>query len=149
MLVEQWGGDETLKARVRRIEPAAFTKVSALGVEEQRVIVLCDLDRTESASPLGDRYRVEVRIAVWQDKDVLLVPGGALFREGGDWLAFLLRDGRAVKTTVQLGHSDGRLSQVLGGLKAGDSVLMHPPDNVKDGAEVVRRVIESSGTVSK
>jgi HlyD family secretion protein len=149
VLVEQWGGDETLKARVRRIEPAAFTKVSALGVEEQRVIVLCDLDRTESTSPLGDRYRVEVRIAVWQDKDVLLVPGGALFREGGDWLAFLLRDGRAVKTTIQLGRSDGRQSQVLGGLKTGDNVLMHPPDNVKDGAEVVRRVIESSGTVSK
>lgn len=149
VLVEQWGGDETLKARVRRIEPAAFTKVSALGVEEQRVIVLCDLDRTESASTLGDRYRVEVRIAVWQDKDVLLVPGGALFREGGDWLAFLLRDGRAVKTTLQLGRSDGRQSQVLGGLKAGDRVLMHPPDNVKDGVEVIRRVIASSGTVSK
>ncbi len=149
VLVDQWGGDKTLKASVRRIEPAAFTKVSALGVEEQRVILLCDLDRTESASALGDRYRVEVRISVWQDKDVLLVPGGALFREGGDWLAFLLRDGRAVKTTVQLGRSDGRQSQVLGGLKAGDSVLMHPPDNVKDGVEVVRRVIESSGTVSK
>jgi HlyD family secretion protein len=146
--VEQWGGDETLKATVRRIEPAAFTKVSALGVEEQRVIVLCDLDRTEAASTLGDRFRVEVRIAVWQDKDVLLVPGGALFREGGDWLAFLLREGRAVKTRVQVGRSDGRQSQLLGGLKAGDTVLMHPPDNVKDGVEVVRRVIESTGTDS-
>ena len=146
--VEQWGGDESLKATVRRIEPAAFTKVSALGVEEQRVIVLCDLDRTEAASTLGDRFRVEVRIAVWQDKDVLLVPGGALFREGGDWLAFLLREGRALKTRVQVGRSDGRQSQLLGGLKAGDTVLMHPPDNVKDGVEAVRRVIESTGTDS-
>lgn len=142
VLVEQWGGDEVLKARVRRVEPAAFTKVSALGVEEQRVIVLCDLDKSPAAAVLGDRFRVEVRIAVWHEADVLLVPGGSLFREGGDWLTFVLRDGRAVKTKVQIGRSDGKMSQVLGGLQAGDEVLMHPPDTVKDGIEVTRRVVE-------
>ncbi|MEQ1750509.1 MAG: HlyD family efflux transporter periplasmic adaptor subunit [Prosthecobacter sp.] len=141
--VEQWGGDVPLKARVRRIEPAAFTKVSALGVEEQRVIVLSDLDSPpESARVLGDRYRVEVRVAVWHDKDVLLVPSGALFREGREWKTFILSAGKAAQRVVQTGHTDGRSTQVLDGLKAGDLVLMHPPDVVADGSEVVQRVVE-------
>ncbi|MCA1963417.1 MAG: HlyD family efflux transporter periplasmic adaptor subunit [Prosthecobacter sp.] len=139
VLVEQWGGEEVLKARVRRVEPAAFTKVSALGVEEQRVIVLCDLEKSPAAAALGDRFRVEVRIAVWHGPDVLLVPGGALFREGGDWLTFALRGGKAVKTKLKIGRSDGKMSQVLDGLQAGDEVLLHPPDTVKDGMEVVQR----------
>jgi HlyD family secretion protein len=141
--VEQWGGDAPLKARVRRIEPAAFTKVSALGVEEQRVIVLCDLDSPpESARVLGDRYRVEVRVAVWHDADVLLVPSGALFREGREWKTFILSSGKAVKVVVQTGRTDGKSTQVLGGLKANDLVLMHPPDVVADGSEVTQRVVE-------
>lgn len=142
VLVEQWGGEECLKARVRRVEPAAFTKVSALGVEEQRVIVLCDLEKTPASVVLGDRFRVEVRIAVWQNPDVMLVPGGALFREGGDWLTYLYNDGKARKAKVQIGRSDGKLSQVLSGLQMGDEVLMHPPDTVKDGIEVTRRVMQ-------
>ncbi len=142
VFVEQWGGEEVLKARVRRVEPAAFTKVSALGVEEQRVIVLCDLEKTPAMAVLGDRFRVEVRIAVWHDPDVLLVAGGALFREGGDWLTYLYDHGKARKTRVQIGRSDGKLSQVLAGLQPGDEVLMHPPDTVKDGVEVTRRVVE-------
>ena len=141
--VEQWGGDAPLKARVRRIEPAAFTKVSALGVEEQRVIVLCDLDSPpESARVLGDRYRVEVRVAVWHDADVLLVPSGALFREGREWKTFILSSGKAVKVVVKTGRTDGKSTQVLGGLKANDLVLMHPPDVVADGSEVTQRVVE-------
>ncbi len=141
--VEQWGGEVPLKARVRRIEPAAFTKVSALGVEEQRVIVLSDLDAPpESARVLGDRYRVEVRVAVWHDKDVLLVPSGALFREGRDWKTFVLSAGKAAQRVVQTGRTDGKLTQVLDGLKAGDLVLMHPPDVVADGSDVVQRVVE-------
>ena len=88
--VDQWGGDTPLEAVVRRIEPAAFTKVSALGVEEQRVIVLSDLKHpAPAAQSLGDRYRVEVRVAVWEDKDTLLIPSGALFREGNDWKTFV------------------------------------------------------------
>ena len=143
VLVEQWGGESPLKARVRRIEPAAFTKVSALGVEEQRVIVLSDLDSPpETARALGDRYRVEVRVAIWHEADVLLVPSGALFREGREWKTFSLNAGKAVKATVQTGRTDGKSTQVIDGLKPGDLVLMHPPDVVTDGSDVVQRVVE-------
>jgi HlyD family secretion protein len=139
--VEQWGGDKPLKARVRRIEPAAFTKVSALGVEEQRVIVLSDLDDLPpDARTLGDRFRVEVRVAVWQSDDVLLVPGGALFREGAEWMTYVQKGSQAVKTKVQIGRTDGKTCQVLGGLDEGAEVLMHPPDSVVDGAEIVAKI---------
>ncbi|MEI6607175.1 MAG: HlyD family efflux transporter periplasmic adaptor subunit [Verrucomicrobiota bacterium] len=138
--IEQWGGEAPLKARVRRIEPAAFTKISALGVEEQRVIVLCDLlDPPPAAKTLGDRFRVEVRVAVWHGDDVLVVPAGALFREGNVWKTFIFRDGRAVSTEVGVGHSDGRLTEVLTGIAAGTAVLVHPPDTVKDATRVMRR----------
>ena len=138
--IEQWGGDSPLKARVRRIEPAAFTKISALGVEEQRVYVLSDLiDPPESAKSLGDRFRVEVRVAVWNADDALIVPAGALFREGNAWKAYLYQNGVAKLTPIEAGHSDGRSTEVLSGLKAGDQVLLHPPDTVKDGSAVTVR----------
>jgi HlyD family secretion protein len=138
--VEQWGSDVPAKARVRRVEPAAFTKVSALGVEEQRVFVLSDfMEQTPALKALGDRYRVEVRVVVWHSDDTLLVPAGALFREGSDWKTFILDAGRAKAVVVKAGRSDGKLTQVLGGLKAGDEVLMHPPDTVQDGTSVVKR----------
>jgi HlyD family secretion protein len=138
--VEQWGSDVPAKARVRRVEPAAFTKVSALGVEEQRVFVLSDfMEQTSALKALGDRYRVEVRVVVWHSDDTLLVPAGALFREGSDWKTFILDAGRAKAVVVKAGRSDGKLTQVLGGLKAGDEVLMHPPDTVQDGTSVVKR----------
>jgi len=138
--VEQWGGDEPAKARVRRVEPAAFTKVSALGVEEQRVLVLSDfVVQTSALKSLGDRYRVEVRVAVWHSDKTLLVPSGALFREGSEWKTFLFDNGNAKVVTVKAGRTDGKLTQVLEGLKAGDEVLMHPPDTVKDGSDVVKR----------
>ena len=89
---------------------------------------------------LGDRYRVEVRVEIWRGADVLLVPGGALFREGAEWMSFVHKDKRAVKMKVQVGRTDGKLSQVLGGLEAGMEVLMHPPDSVVDGAEVLAKV---------
>jgi HlyD family secretion protein len=135
--IEQWGGEKPLKARVRRIEPAAFTKISALGVEEQRVIVLSDLvDPPETARALGDRYRVEVRVAIWHADDVLVVPSGALFREDNAWKTFIYQNGKAVLTAIEAGHSDGRLTEVLSGLRPGDKVLLHPPDVVKDGSDV-------------
>ncbi|MDP3850358.1 MAG: HlyD family efflux transporter periplasmic adaptor subunit [Luteolibacter sp.] len=138
--IEQWGGESPLKGRVRRVEPAAFTKISALGVEEQRVIVLSDLvDPPEAAMKLGDRYRVEVRVAVWHADDVLVVPAGALFREGNAWKTFIYQDGGARLVTIDAGHSDGRLTEVLSGLKPGDKVLLHPPDTVKDGSSVRER----------
>lgn len=132
-----WGGNRALAGKVRRVEPSAFTKISALGVEEQRVLVLCDFggDSAETAS-LGDRYRVEVRIAVWHQPNVLTVPSGALFREGNAWKTYRLQQGRAVLTQVEVGRSDGRHTQVLAGLAERDVVLLHPPDNVRDGTEV-------------
>lgn len=138
--IEQWGGEKALTGRVRRIEPAAFTKISALGVEEQRVIVLSDLvDIPESAKALGDRYRVEVRVAIWHADDVLVVPAGALFREGNQWKTFVFRDDTAVLTPVEAGHTDGRSTEILSGVSAGDEVLIHPPDTVKDGIAVTKR----------
>lgn len=138
--VEQWGGEIPLSGRVRRVEPAAFTKISALGVEEQRVIVLSDLvEIPENAKTLGDRYRVEVRVAVWHSDDVMVVPAGSLFREGNEWKTYLFRDGAAKLTPVEAGHSDGRFTEIVSGLNAGDEVLLHPPDTVKDGTPVTKR----------
>lgn len=138
--IEQWGGESPLKGRVRRVEPAAFTKISALGVEEQRVIVLSDLvEIPETAKTLGDRFRVEARVAVWHGDDVLIVPAGALFREGNAWKTYLFKDGQARLTAIEAGHSDGRFTEILSGLAAGDEVLLHPPDTVKDGSAVVKR----------
>ena len=140
--VEQWGGETPLKGRVRLVEPAAFTKVSALGVEEQRVYVLSDLEAPpDSAKALGDRYRVEVRVAIWNNPDVLLVPSGALFREGREWKTFIFDSNKAKIITVEIGRTDGKMSEVLNGLKAGDKVLMHPPDSVKDGTQIVARTV--------
>ena len=138
--IDQWGGDHPLRGRVRRIEPAAFTKISALGVEEQRVIVLSDLvDVPEAAKALGDRYRVEVRIAIWHADRVLTVPSGALFREGNAWKTYIYQNGLARLAAVEAGHSDGNRTEILGGLKPGDKVLLHPPDVVKDGTRVKER----------
>lgn len=138
--IEQWGGEMALKGRVRRIEPAAFTKISALGVEEQRVYVLTDLiDPPESSKTLGDRYRVEVRVAVWHSDDVLVVPAGALFREGNVWKTYAYQDGKVRLVSIEAGHTNGRLTEVLSGLNAGDKVLLHPPDTVKDGSSVQER----------
>jgi HlyD family secretion protein len=139
VVIEQWGGEAPLKGRVRRIEPAAFTKISALGVEEQRVLVLCDLiEPPAAARALGDRFRVEVRVAVWHGDDVLVVPSGALFREGNVWKTFIFREGKAHALTVVAGHSDGRLTEIRAGIGAGAEVLLHPPDAVRDGSRVAR-----------
>jgi HlyD family secretion protein len=138
--VEQWGGEVPAKASVRRVEPAAFTKVSALGVEEQRVLVLSDFtEQTPALKALGDRYRVEVRVAVWHSDDTMLVPAGALFREGSEWKTFVFDAGSAKAVVVKAGRTDGKFTQVLAGLKKGDEVLMHPPDTVRDGTSVVKR----------
>ena len=139
--VEQWGGESALEARVRRIEPAAFTKVSALGVEEQRVIVLCDLTAPPpAAGALGDRFRVEIQVAIWHSDEVLVIPAGAMFREGNLWKTYLFQNGAASLREIQVGRSDGRKTEVIKGLEVGDEVLMHPPDNVSDGTRVTKRL---------
>lgn len=135
-----WGGETPLNGRVRRVEPAAFTKISALGVEEQRVIVICDLiDPQAQAKALGDRFRVEVRVAIWHSDSVLLAPAGALFREGNAWQTYVFDGGKAKQTAITAGHSDGRFTEILGGLKVDDEILLHPPDTITDGAAITKR----------
>ena len=138
--IEQWGGELALQGRVRRIEPAAFTKISALGVEEQRVLVLIDLiDPPEQARALGDRFRVEVRVAVWHADEVLAIPAGALFRKGKVWHTYVYQDGRALLRRVEVGQSDGSFGEVLGGIAEGERVLLHPPDVVRNRSAVKPR----------
>jgi HlyD family secretion protein len=135
--LEQWGGGEPLKAKVRLIEPAAFTKVSALGVEEQRVNVVADLlTPPDQRRSVGDNFRVEARIIVWEARDVLKVPAGALFRKGDQWAAFVLADGRARLRIVKGGRSSGAETQVLEGLKQGEEVILYPGSRVTDGQRV-------------
>lgn len=135
--ITDWGGPAPLDARVRRVEPSAFTKVSALGVEEQRVNVLLDPAGPNGAwNSLADGYRVVVHITVWNTAHALRVPVAALFRAGNGWAAFVLRDGRAVRTTVSVGHQNDDVAEVLAGLKAGDRVVVHPGDTVRDGVRV-------------
>jgi HlyD family secretion protein len=134
---EQWGGGEPLAGRVRFVEPAAFTKVSALGVEEQRVNVVADLlTPAEQRPSLGDKFRVEARIVVWETKDALKVPAGALFRQGDQWAAFVVNGGCAELRPVKAGHSSGTETQVLEGLKPGDQVVLYPSSRVRNGQRV-------------
>ena len=138
VLVERWGGADGLPGRVRRVEPSGFTKVSALGVEEQRVNVVIDPD---SGCPewlqLGDRFRVEVAIVVWEAADVLTVPIGSLTRNGQDWSVFVVREGRAARTAVQVGHQNDTDAEILGGVTTADTVIVYPGESVDDGVAVI------------
>jgi HlyD family secretion protein len=135
--LDHWGGPDVLQAKVRLVEPAAFTKVSALGVEEQRVNVIADLvTPLEQRRGLGDAFRVEARIITWEAEQTLKVPAGALFRRGADWAAFGVSEGRARLRPVKVGRSSGTEMQVLEGLKAGDAVILHPGDRIRDGQRV-------------
>jgi HlyD family secretion protein len=136
VLIEGWGGNMPLNGHVRRVEPAGFMKVSALGVEEQRVNVLIDFDDPSAAKRLGDGYRVEVRVVVWRENDVVKVPVGALFRRGSDWASFLI-DGEQVRLQpVELGQRNDVDAQVLQGLSPAQTVVLHPPDTLTDGTRV-------------
>jgi len=136
-IIEQWGGDKTLDARVRRIEPAGFTKISALGVEEQRVNVILDFVNPAAAwAALGDAYRVEVRIVLWESPSVLLVATSALFRVGESWAVFTVEEDRARRVLVTLGHQTGQQAEVVSGLSEGARVILHPVDTLTDGARV-------------
>jgi HlyD family secretion protein len=137
VLIEQWGGGHTLHARVRRVEPSGFMKVSALGVEEQRVNVIIDFTNPAEASRLGDGYRVEVRIVLWQEDDVLKVPVGALFRQGDGWAVFVVEEGRVRRQMVQLGQRNENEGEITAGLEAGTTIVLHPPDTLADGARVI------------
>jgi HlyD family secretion protein len=137
--IDGWGGP-SLRGLVTRIDPAGFLKVSALGIEEQRVHVTIDLvDPPEAWSRLGHDYRVTVHVAVWNAENAITVPVGALFRRGEDWVVFSLKDGRARATAVKIDHRNNQLAEVLSGLLAGDLVVLHPSDRISDGARVSER----------
>jgi HlyD family secretion protein len=131
-----WGGDRPLPGRVRLVEPSAFTKVSALGVEEQRVFVLVDPVAPGAWAPLSDGYASDARIVVAERPDVLLVPSGALFRLDGGWAAFVVDGGRARTRKLRVGDASGAAVEVLEGLAAGDRVIVHPGDKLRDGVRV-------------
>jgi HlyD family secretion protein len=139
-LIERWGGKNPLRGHVRVVEPSAFTKLSALGVEEQRVNVIIDMDDDrELWSSLGDGYRVEARISVWEGEDVLKVPASAVFRSEEAWATFVVEGGVAVVRTVDLGETNGLETEVLSGLEEGDAVIAYPSDSVQDGVSVKSR----------
>jgi HlyD family secretion protein len=138
--IDRWGGEQALEGQVRRVEPSAFQKVSALGVEERRVNVLIDLDTPyEKWKQLGDGYRVETRIVVWKSQDVLQVPASAVFRHGDGWAVYRVEKGAARLAPVDIGKRDGDTAQVLEGLDEGQPVVLYPSDRVSDGTEVKRR----------
>ncbi len=134
MLLTGWGGDSALAGRVRRVEPSGFTKVSALGVEEQRVNVVGDLIAPPPS--LGDRFRVDVRIVLWEADSVLRVPSSALFRRGSGWALFVVEDGRARERPVTIGHESQTEAEVVKGIASGDRIIRHPTDQVRDGVRV-------------
>lgn len=135
--LEQWGGSEPLRARVRLVEPSGFTKISALGVEEQRVYVIADLvDPVEKRPTLGDAYRVEAQIVLWEGEHVLQVPAGALFQRAGQWKLYVVEKGRARLRSVAVGHSNGLQTEITGGVAEGSTVIVYPGDRIADGVRI-------------
>lgn len=138
----RWGGAPDLHGVVRTVEPVGFTKVSALGVEEQRVTVIADITSQHNEwRKLGDGYRVEAAFILWQDKNVLQVPTSALFREADQWTLFVIDNGRARRRTVEIGHRNGLNAQILSGLNEGDLVITHPDERIADGVRVTAQRI--------
>lgn len=135
-----WGGGEEFAARVVRVEPSGFTKVSALGIEEQRVRTILEFtESSEALTRLGHNYRVIVQIAVWQADDIVTVPLGALFRDRDSWAAFVVENGSAAVRKVSIGERTMREAEVRDGLLVGDRVILHPSDRVLDGVNVMAR----------
>lgn len=138
--IDGWGG-AAISGKVVRIDPAGFLKVSALGIEEQRVRVTIDfVDPPEAWSQLGHDYRVIVHVTTWSSADALTVPVSALFRRGDDWAVFAVQDGRARTTSVKIGHRNNRVAEVISGLSGGMAVILHPSDRISDGTRVAQRV---------
>lgn len=137
VILENWGGDQPLRAKVRLIEDQGFTKVSALGIEEQRVNVIADF--VDPPGPLGDDYRVEVRIVIWEGRDILKVPASALFRSGTKWAVFADQGGRARKQIVEVGHRTSREAELGKGLKEGDWVISHPTNQIEEGVRIKKK----------
>ena len=134
VLIDNWGGDGILRAKVRTIEFSGFMKVSALGVEEQRVNVIMDF--VDPPGALGDGYRVDIRIVVWEASNVLKVPASALFRRGDNWTVFVVENGRARARTVGVGHRNDLEVEVIQGVQEGVKVILHPANRVSEGVRV-------------
>lgn len=140
VLFERWGGENTLEGRVRVVEPTGFTKISALGVEEQRVWVVVDLTSPPEAwQRLGDGYRVEAMFILWEGSDILQIPSSALFRHVGDWTVFVITNERAERRKVTLGKRNGLRAQILSGLTEGEQVILHPDESIEPGTRIQRR----------
>lgn len=139
--IDGWGGP-AIPGKVVRVDPAGFLKVSALGIEEQRVRVTVDfVDPPNAWSQLGHDYRVIVHVAIWRAEDALAVPVSALFRKGEDWAVFVVDNGRAQTTAVKIGHRNNRVAEVIAGLSAGTQVVVHPSDRISDGTRMAQRQI--------
>jgi HlyD family secretion protein len=137
VIVDRWGGEDVLTGRVRLVEPSSFTKISALGVEEQRVNVVIDVTDAPSIwQRVGDRFALEVRVVTWESPDVLKVPVGALFRRGDQWAVFKAVGNRGVIQTIRIEHQNSLEAEVLAGLNAGDQVIVHPSERVSDGVRI-------------
>ena len=140
VLIDQWGGPDTLRATVERVDPDGHTDISALGVEEQRVTVHARLDtRPHDDLHLGSGFRVFACFIVWEGSDVLQVPTSALFRTDDGWAVFVITNGRAERRTVEIGERSGLRAEVRSGLDEGDTVIAHPGNEVDDGARVQER----------
>jgi HlyD family secretion protein len=137
--IDRWGGGRVLEGRVRRVEPAGFMKVSALGVEEQRVNVLVDFVEPEEAGTLGDAYRVEVRVIVEERNGGLTVPTSSLFRRDEQWMLFSVKGGRARLRPVGIGVRNALEAEILDGVVEGETVIVHPSEQVADGVRVSER----------
>jgi len=140
VIIEGWGGEHDLHGQVRVVEPSAFTKISALGVEEQRVNVIIDfVDPPDERSTLGDGYRVDARIVLWEGPDVVRVPTSALFRTGDDWSVFVVEADQAKLRTVAVGARNDLAAEVIDGLEPGAVVIVHPSDRIEDEVMVRTR----------
>lgn len=137
VVIEQWGGDRPLNGRVRRVEPSGFTKISALGVEEQRVNVIVDID--DRPKDLGDGYRVEIRVIVWSKDNVLKVPTSSLFRSGSDWAVYKVEDDVAVRQIVKVGGRNDLEAEVLDGLAQDERIVVYPSDAIQEGVSLTPR----------
>ncbi|MEM6461199.1 MAG: HlyD family efflux transporter periplasmic adaptor subunit [Pseudomonadota bacterium] len=137
VLITDWGGEADLEGTVRIVEPAAFTKVSSLGIEEQRVNIVIDI--ASVPENLGHGYRVLARLGIWQQDNVLRVPIAALFRTGGQWSVFVVDDGLAKLHAIEIGQMNNTDAQVINGIQTDDKVVLYPSDVLEDGSMVEER----------
>lgn len=140
VLFDRWGGEQPLEGIVRVVEPVGFTKISALGVEEQRVLIISDFTSPQELwQRIGDGYRVEAQFILWQESDVLQIPASSLFRYKDGWAVFVAEDGLAKRREVSVGQRNGLTAQILEGIKAGEMVINHPSDDVEHDIKVTQR----------